>query len=309
MELRQLRYFIAVAEELHFGRAAARLHMSQPPLSAQIRQLEHEIGVRLLERSTRRVTLTPAGELFHRRALAILGNVEDAVEESREADAGRRGRLRVGFVSSTNFTVLPIAAREFCRSRPRVELQLEPLTSGEQIESLHAGDLDVGLIRLPALDAGLHFETLLSEKMVAAVPDDHALANRASLAAKDLAGEPLVLYPYRLMPGFVSQVREMFASTGTTLRIVQQAIHHETVLGLVAAGIGLSILPASAEDAPTRGVRFVRIRSSPRSDLAIASRQEPHSPPAEYFIECLHRAAEGYRRGAASVGMRAAQHR
>jgi len=289
MELRQLRYFVAVAEELHFGRAAARLHMSQPPLSAQISQLEHEIGVKLLERSTRRVGLTQAGEQFRQRVVEILGSVEAAVEEAREADAGRRGRLRIGFVSSANFTVLPPAIRQFRELRPRVQLELLPLPSSDQIEAVHGGTLDVGLVRLPASATGLHVEVVMTEEMVAAIPDNHRLATHQEVGAEDLVNESMVLFPYQLMPGFVGQVLEMFASTcGKAPRVVQQAIHHETALGLVAAGVGLSILPASASLITAGGVRFLPIRSSPKTDLAIVRRLEEPSPASAAFIACLH---------------------
>ncbi|MGY1746446.1 LysR family transcriptional regulator [Blastococcus sp. SYSU D00695] len=291
MELRQLRYFVTVAEELHFGRAAARLHMSQPPLSAQVQKLEHTLGVRLLERSTRRTTLTPAGELFLRRAREILAAADAAADEAREADAGRRGRLRVGFVGSANFTVLPPAIRAFRQDRPGVEVRLEALTSGEQVEALHAGTLDVGLIRLPALGTGLHLETLLTEELVAVVPDNHPLAARDGVGVEDLVGQPLVLFPYQPMPGFVGQVLEMFAEVEATPQIVQQAIHHETILSLVAADIGLSILPASATSAPALGVRFLPIESSPLSELAIATRPDLDSPMVSFFVDCLRRAA------------------
>jgi DNA-binding transcriptional LysR family regulator len=292
MELRQLRYFVAVAEELHFGRAAARLHMSQPPLSAQVRALEHEIGVQLLERSTRRTALTPAGELFYRRAREILSAADSAEEEAREADAGRRGRLRIGFVGSANFTVLPLAIRSFRQHRPKVEVWLDALTSNEQVAALHAGTLDVGLIRLPALGTGLHLETILNEAMVAVVPDNHILATRASIRVEDLIGEPLVLFPFQPMSGFVSQILELFASLEATPNIVQQAIHHDTILGLVAADLGLSILPASETHGGAPGVRFVPLDPSPRSELAIATRPDGASPAIDFFVRCLHKAAD-----------------
>ncbi|MGH3359773.1 MAG: LysR family transcriptional regulator [Nocardioidaceae bacterium] len=292
MELRHLRYFVAVAEELHFGRAAERLNISQPPLSTQVSQLERQIGVRLLERSTRKVTLTPAGLLFQRRAVALLADLDDAAQEAREADAGLRGRLRIGFVSSTNFTVLPPAVRRFRHARPQVELQLRPLASAEQIDSLHAGALDIGLIRLPALANGLHLETVLTESMVAAVPDDHAFTALDAVTADQLVAEPIVLFPYRLMPGFVGQVMEMFAATGRSPRIVQQAIHHETAIGLVAAGVGISILPESATRLHAGGIRLLPIVSSPRSELAIATPSDQSLVTVAPFVSCLHDAAK-----------------
>ena len=291
MELRQLRYFVAVAEELHFGHAAARLHMSQPPLSSQVRRLERELGLDLLRRSTRRVSLTPAGEHFYRRTVALLTELDRAVEEAQEADAGRRGMLRIGFVSSANFTVLPTAIRQFREDRPGVELTLMPLTSSEQIEALHEGAVDIGLVRLPALGTGLRLETVFTETLIAVVPRGHQLAGRDEIEPEDLVAEPMVLFPYRLMPGFVGQVLQMFDAVGGRPNIVQQAIHHETALGLVAAGVGISILPASAERIATTDVRCIPIPSAPHVELAIARHPAQESFAADHFVECLHAAA------------------
>lgn len=291
MELRQLRYFVAVAEELHFGRAAERLHMSQPPLSTQVRRLEREIGADLLRRSTRRVTLTTAGEAFYARALSVLEALDAAVEEAREADAGRRGALRVGFVSSANFSVLPPAIRSFREDRPGVRLDLRPLPSSEQIAALHAGTIDLGLLRLPALGTGLRLETVLSEPFVVVVPRWHRLAERQALDISDFADEPMVLFPYQQMPGFVGQVLQMFDAAGRAPRIAQQAIHHETAIGLVAAGVGLSILPASAARISTPDVRCVPLSPSPQSELAIAVLPGAGSAAIDAFAERLHDAA------------------
>lgn len=302
MELRQLRYFAVVAEELHFGRAAARLHMTQPPLSTQMRHLERELGLDLLRRSTRRISLTPAGEHFYRRTVALLAGLDAAVEETREADAGQRGILRVGFVSSANYTLLPTAIRRFREGRPSVELALRPLTTSEQVEALHQGAVDIGLIRLPTVGTGLRLETVFVESLIAAVPHEHPLAIRAEIGVEDLAGEPMVFFPYGSMPGFVGQVLEMFdAAIGERPNIVQQVIHHETALGLVAVGVGVTILPASAARTATSEVRCIPIHPSPRSELAIALRPSERSPAVAYFVQCVRAFSDDTPLGAASL--------
>lgn len=292
MELRQLRYFAVVAEELHFGRAAARLQMTQPPLSTQVRHLERELGVDLLRRSTRRISLTPAGEYFYRRTISLLSALDSAVEETREADRGRRGNLRIGFVSSANYTVLPSAVRRFREARPSVELALQPLTTSDQIEAIHQGSVDIGLIRLPTVGTGLRLETLFVESLIVVVPHGHALADRADIAVEELAEEPMVLFPYGSMPGFVGQVLEMFdAVVGGPPNIVQRVVHHETALGLVAVGVGVTILPASAARTASPDVRCIPIHPSPQSELAIACRPSETSPAVDCFVRCLRAAA------------------
>jgi DNA-binding transcriptional LysR family regulator len=288
MELRQLRYFLAVAEELHFGRAAEKLHMSQPPLTVQIRRLEKELGAQLFDRSTRRVSLTPMGEAFQKRVKTVLDDLEDAVAEINDVGNGRRGRLRVGFVSSASYTVIPEAVRRFRELQPRVDLVLRPLTSGEQVEELLEGGLDLGLIRDPEPAPGLTLEPLLTEALVAVIPERHPLASHQEVAPDDLAQEGMILFPYRLMPGFVSQVLRIF-KTGRIPHMVQQAIHQETVVGLVAAGLGISILPESISRFQTTGVVIRPITTGPKTSLIIARAGRP-APAAAEFVACLHEA-------------------
>lgn len=298
MELRQLRYFVVVAEELHFGRAAARLHLSQPPLSTQIRALERELGVTLLERSTRRVALTPAGEHFRDRARSLLDDLDEAVAQTRDAQAGRRGVLRIGFVSSANFSVLPAGLRRFRRDRPQVTVDLSPLTSSEQVGALHAGSIDVGLIRTPMPGTGLSVRELLVEPFIALVPRGHALAARAEVGIEELVDEPLILFPYAAMPGFVGQVLRMYDAVGRAPIVAQQAIHHETAIGLVAAGVGVTILPQSAGRIATSDVVPLPIRDSLTSALAIAQRPGEQPAAAQHFVRCLREVGSSARRPA-----------
>lgn len=288
MELRQLRYFAAVAEELHFGRAAAKLHMSQPPLSVHIRELERELDVRLLHRSTRKVTLTAAGEAFQLRVQHILAELDEAVVEAQDFRDGRRGRVRVGFVSSASVTVIPAAVRRFRALHPRVDLVLNPLTSSEQLEALYAGGLDIGVVRdITAGPAVAAIEPLIGESMVAVLPARHPLATRELVTVADLVDEPLILFPGKLMPGFVTRVWEMFRAIGASPQVLQEAIHHETVVGLVSAGVGLSVLPASVSRFRPEEVVIRPIESAPQTSLMIARAAQTTTPVVDSFIQCL----------------------
>ncbi|XAS74471.1 LysR substrate-binding domain-containing protein [Micrococcaceae bacterium Sec5.1] len=286
MELRQLRYFLVVAEELHFGRAAERLHLTQPPLTVAIRRLERELGVQLFDRTTRRVALTHAGEAFKRRVQDAVTELDEAAGDLASVAAGLSGRIRVGFVSSASYTTIPEAIRAFRQQRPRVELILSPLTSGEQIEQLLDGDLDIGLIRDPGEVPGLTMELVGTEDLVAVLPEAHPLALQEEIRPADLEGEPMILFPYRLMPGFVTRVHRLFDGLETSPQVVQQTIHQETVLGLVAAGLGISILPASVRRFQMPGVLTRPIAGRPQTAL-YAARGRGHSPAVDHFMSGL----------------------
>ncbi|MFI2563406.1 LysR substrate-binding domain-containing protein [Paenarthrobacter sp. NPDC018779] len=286
MELRQLRYFLVVADELHFGRAAERLHITQPPLTVAIRRLESELGVQLFDRTTRRVTLTVAGESFRSRIQGAVSELDDAAGDLPMVAAGHSGRIRVGFVSSASYTTIPQAIRLFRERRPRVELVLSPLTSGEQIEQLLDGGLDLGLVRDPGEVPGLGLEPVSAEDLVVVLPETHPLTAHPEIAAQQLEGEPMILFPYRLMPGFVARVLRLFDPGGSSPQVVQQAIHQETVLGLVAAGIGLSILPESVQRFQMPGVVTRPISGRPQTAL-YAARGTNASPAVDEFLDCL----------------------
>ena len=286
MELRQLRYFLVVADELHFGRAAERLHITQPPLTVAVKGLERELGVQLLERTTRRVALTPAGLAFRDRVSAAIGDLDAATGDVADVAAGKSGRIRVGFVSSASYTTVPEAIRAFRQHRPRVELVLNPLTSGEQTERLLDGALDLGLIRDPGDVPGLHLELLSTEDLVVVLPQTHVLAGQTEVRARDLEGEPMILFPYRLMPGFVSRVMRLFEPLAAPPPVVQQAIHQETVMGLVAAGLGVSVLPESVQRFQMPGVTTRRLEGKPQTELHLAHPVAP-VPAAAEFIRCL----------------------
>ena len=295
MELRQLRYFMAVADELHFGRAAQRLHMSQPPLSVQVSRLEQEVGLPLFERSTRRVTLTPAGRHLQERARRILDELDAVRAEMRDYVDGLAGTLTAGFVSSANYTVLPEVVQLFRARRDRVTLTLVPLTSGEQFERLREGTIDVGIVRdeLPSgSGASLETEVVFEERLVLCVPRSHVLAENAEVGPVDLVDMPMITYPRSLMPGYVDRVHTQLGITPGTMRIAEEVVHQETALGFVAAGVGGSILPESVRQLVPPSIAVVPLTGSPTTRLIAARRRsEDDSAIGSAFVECLHEAA------------------
>ena len=285
MELRQLRYFVAVAEELHFRRAAERLHISQPPLSQQIRALEDELGFALLERTRRRVQLTPAGEAFLRDARAILGELEGAVATARRIDAGQTGRLRIGFVGSALLSIVPGTVERFRSSRPGVAIELRERSTVDQLRAVSAGVIDVGLVRPPIEDeAGLRAETVLRERTIAALPAGHALASSNRVSMRRLAAEPLVLFPRAQAPGFHDLLIGALAGTGAGPHVIQYAPEMLTIIGLVAAGTGVSLVPASVSRLALDGVAYRPVTAAPRSELAAITRADDDSALVRAFV-------------------------
>jgi DNA-binding transcriptional LysR family regulator len=285
VELRQLRYFVAVAEELHFRRAAERLHISQPPLSQQIRALEDELGFALLIRTRRRVSLTPAGEAFLRDARALLGELDGAVATARRIDAGQTGRLRINFVGSALFSIVPGTVERFRRSRPAVELELRERPTADQLRAVRTGLADVGLVRPPIEDdGGLSVRTVLRERTVAALPAGHGLASLSRVPLRRLAAEPLVLFPRDQAPGFHDLLIDALAGVGSAPRVIQYAPEMLTIIGLVAAGTGVSLVPASVQRLALDGVAYRAVTGAPRSELAAITRAGEDSALVRAFV-------------------------
>jgi DNA-binding transcriptional LysR family regulator len=285
VELRQLRYFVAVAEELHFRRAAERLHLSQPPLSQQIRQLEEEIGCRLLARSRRRVELTAAGEAFLRDARALLGELDGAVANAQRIDAGQTGRLRINFVGSALLSIVPGIVQRFRAAGPNVEIELHERPTVEQQRAVRAGVTDVGFVRPPLdEDEELRVEVVMRERTVAALPVGHPLAALRRVPLRRLAAEPFVLFPRSQAPGFHDLVISSVAAAGAPPQVVQDAPEMLTIIGLVAAGIGVSVVPASVARLALDGVTYRPIAGAPRAELAAITRAGDDSPLTRAFI-------------------------
>ncbi|WP_153504179.1 LysR family transcriptional regulator [Cumulibacter manganitolerans] len=280
MELRHLRYFLAVAEERHFGRAAARLHMAQPPLSQQIKRLEDEIGAQLLARTTRHVEPTPAGLAFADRARAILAEVDAAAAEARSIAQGSAGSIRIGFVGSASYQVMPQVARAIRTALPDVEIVLsgEMLTPAQTAALLH-GTIDLGVLRGPVDAPELAVLPLADEPLIAALPDPHPLASAESLDLRDLAGSRFVGYPGGRRSVVHAAVTEACARAGFSPDIAIEAAETATIVSLVAAGAGVALLPESVRHLTIPGVRYVPLTPAPPLvRLAAAWRKDDASP-------------------------------
>lgn len=270
MELRHLRYFVAVAEELHFGRAAAKLHIAQPPLSQQIKVLEQELGASLFHRTRRHVELTDAGRVFLDEARATLAQAKRAEETIRAVAEGRRGRLSIGFVMSAAYTVLPAAVRAFRDTHPGVDITLVDLSPAAMIEALERRTLDLGLLRPPVDHPGLASEVILHEPLVLALPATHRFASRAAVAMKDLRTEPLILFPRRHGPGLYDAVAKLAAAAGFTPAPAHEPNDMQSMLAHVACGLGIAVVPGSLAGFHERDIAYRRIRGS-RACLELAA--------------------------------------
>jgi DNA-binding transcriptional LysR family regulator len=259
IELRHLRYFVAVAEELHFGRAAARLNISQPPLSQQIQILEQQIGARLFARTNRSVSLTPAGKLFLADSRQILMQVEDAAARAARLHQGETGELRIGFTSSAPFIkAVSVTLSRFRMQYPDVHIQTRESNTREQIAPLSEGALDLGLMRKTQLPETLDWQVILREPLLAMVHRDHPLAQRASVTLAELVQEPLVFFDPHVGTGLYDDILGLLRRFGTPV-ITQEVGEAMTIIGLVSAGLGISILPASFKRVQLNEMRWLPI--------------------------------------------------
>lgn len=291
IELRHLRYFLAVAEELHFGRAAERVGVAQPALSQQIKRLEAEIGTPLFVRSTREVRLSAAGEALRPHALSALGEVAQGVVAAERASRGEVGHLTVGFIETAAGALVPAAVRRFRADRPDVGLTLRELAVDVQVEGLLTGKLDVGIVRPPVSSQELMVEEVAEDRLLAAVPLAHPLASRRRISAAALTGEPLVALSREVVPGLYDQVVSLLAEQDSAARLTQEATSIQAVLGLVAAGLGIALLPTSARSLSRDGVAFVALAPSPRSIVCAVHRRGDDSPLVAAFLDAARRSA------------------
>ncbi len=286
MELRHLKYFIAVAEELHFGRAAKRLNISQPPLSQQIIQLEKEIGVRLFNRTKRRVEITPAGLVFLEEASRIMDLSEDAVRRTIRADKGEIGRLAVGYIGSANYSVLPQIVREFRKRFQDVDLSLAELNTSNQIEALRDGRIHVGFLRPPQgiQNEGLSLEPVFREPLMVAMPQNHQIKGKTSISLRMLAKESFIMIPRQRGPGFFDYIIALCQKEGFSPHIALEASQFHTIIGLVAAEIGIAIVPASMQRSRFKGVVFRMIEGRAETVLNMAWTNDNPSLVLHNFI-------------------------
>jgi DNA-binding transcriptional LysR family regulator len=292
VELRQLRYFVAIAEEGSFSRAAVRLHVSQPPLSTQIKSLEEELGAPLLARTNRGVSLTPSGEVFYEEVRAILARLESARARALQAGRGDVGMLAVGFVSIADYGVLPPALKSFRAQFPLVEVQLHELTTDAQIRELRAARLDLGLGLAPVEEPDLEFTTILKEELVLAAPSDHPAASGEVIDLRRVAKASYIVPPRDIAPGLYDLTISRCRSAGFAPRIVQNARQMQTVIGLVSCGMGVALVPSSVRNLKRTGVRYLRLRGRPALiELGIVRQRESVSALGTHFVAALKAAA------------------
>ncbi|MDR3684105.1 MAG: LysR substrate-binding domain-containing protein [Geothrix sp.] len=291
MELRLLRYFTVVAEELHFSRAAARLHIAQPPLSQQIRRLEGELGVQLLARTKRHVELTEPGRQFLASAREILAQVDRAVLQVQRAARGEVGHITIGLVSSASYEdILPRALRAYRECYPAVSITLQEMSSGEQLAALREGRIQVGFLRPPIREPGITTLTVLREPLVAVLPAEHPLAGRRRIPIGALARDAFILIPPSHGLGILDLVMGACLKAGFTPRIEQEAKEIQTVVGFVAAGFGVSLLPATVHRLSHSGVAYVPL-APPQVliEIAAAHRSGEASPLVGAFLAVLRK--------------------
>jgi DNA-binding transcriptional LysR family regulator len=296
-ELRLWRQFVAVAEELHFGRAALRLHMTQPPLTQAIAHLERLLGIKLFDRTKRSVQLTAAGESLLPQARELLARAQSLPVHARAAAHGGAGRLRLAFVSTVGFGLLPQWVRGFRALYPQVECELIEATGDVQLQALERGDIDAGfMLHSPGFaPAGLRHLRIVREPLVVALPEQHALATARTLGFDAVLDEPLVIFPRRILPSLHDAIFGMYHAAGRTPHIAQEAIQMQTIVNLVSAGLGLAWVPESVRQFQRAGVVYRQIGGK-------AARQVPGcettlvwpataSPTVQRFVEFAKRAA------------------
>lgn len=290
MKLRHLYYFQAVAQEGSFTRAAARLHMAQPPLSRQIRELEAELGVALLERSTRSVRLTDAGRFLLDQSLQLTARLDEVIAGTQRIGRHERRWFGIGFVPSTLYGFVPELIRQLRGADPHTEVGLSEMTTLPQLEALKAGRIDMGIGRILLDDPAIARRVLMTEPLMAAVPLGHPLARRTSLTIEDMASQPFVLYPARPRPNYADHVMGLFRAAGHSLQVVQEANELQTAIGLVAAGLGITVVPASVQRLHREDVAHVPIAATAFvSPVIVSYRKDDRAP---FLLKALALAQE-----------------
>jgi DNA-binding transcriptional LysR family regulator len=285
IELRHLRYFLAVAETLHFTKAAERLGIAQPPLSQQIKRLEQLLGHRLFDRTTRGVKLTLAGQLLAQRARSTLEKVQDDLAQVRRLGRGEAGTLTVGFAGSVMFTNLPAAIESYRRRYPKVELRLRELSTSAQIAALLNGTLDLAFLRDGDATEGIQIDTLLEERYVAVLPDAHPLARKRSLRVRDLQKQPFILFARRMGPLAFDRTIACCERNGFRPNIVQDAPQWPTLVRLVAAGLGVSLAPGCVATVAIPGAVYREVHAACRTTVDLGTKTGSTTVLASNFIE------------------------
>lgn len=295
MNLRRLRYFVAVAEELNFSRAAKRLHIAQPPLSTQIKEFEKDLGVQLFNRTRHHVELTEAGRWLLKDSHRIFAQIEWTADMVHRIGHGRVGQLTVGFMPSVCGSILPPILRTFRERFPEVKLFLREVNPGELISMLHDKRIDVGFIYLLSEDSVLSFRPVFHEPFVVALPDNHPLATEPHIMMQALVGEPFLLNPRYPGAGLHTRIIDLCREAGFVPTIVQESWLMQTTISLVASGIGVTLVPASLQNFQRTGVIFKPIEGcSPEVELDVAWRRDTMSPVLREFLDVVREVGEHY---------------
>ena len=293
LELRHLRYFVAVAEELHFGRAAARLHISQPPLSQQIRLLEEALGAQLFRRNQRNVRLTHEGEVLLAHAKPLLARWDETPEIVAAAQRGDSGFLRVAFTAASAYYLIPTAIDMFTRRFPAVELSLHEMISTEQVQGMLEGRVDVGLLRPHGRHPDLAWRKLLDEPLMAVLPVGHTLAASTAIDLPSLQRLPVIGFSPATSPYLSAMVEGLLSRNGHTPTVVQRATQPHTLVSLVAAGLGVALVPELISRHRLDGVvyRPLDVVDPPVAEMGVCWRPQAASPLLDNFLASLEEAA------------------
>jgi DNA-binding transcriptional LysR family regulator len=284
IDLRQLRYFVTLAETLHFGRAAERLHVSQPPLSRQIAALEADLGVRLLERNSRHAALTHAGQRFLEDARAVLGMFEQACRNARMADRGEMGELSIGFMMHAAYTVVPALARRFMTAYPGVHLSLKEVVPSTLADDLLAGRFDAAIMFYPGPVRGLESRVIHREHLCLAVHPGHRLASAEAVSAGDLDGEKMIVTPVEVAPTLRAVIEAYCRSGGFAPVIRLEASLQQTIVSLVAEGLGIALVPQSMRRLSLSGVVLRDLEGAPEIEQVVAWKVGNLNPALRPFL-------------------------
>ncbi len=288
MELRHLRYFVTLAEELHFGKAAEKLHIAQPPLSQQIRQLETELGFDLFHRTKRKVELSEAGKAFLTEVQQIFRQLEQAIFLGRQTSRGEIGQLVIGFVSSAAYNILPDILRNFRNHVSGVNLELHELTTDEQLRWFQLGRIDVGFVRPPVDENTYKSKIVFQESLIIALPQNHPLANQDKVSLQSLKNESFILFPRFLAPGLYDLIISFCQQVGFSPKVAQEAIQMQTIVSLVAAEIGVAIVPESLQNLQRTGVAYKSfVEETALVSIAMIWRKDDVSVVLGRFLEVV----------------------
>jgi DNA-binding transcriptional LysR family regulator len=290
MELRRLKYFLAVAEELHFGRAASRIGIAQPPLSRQIAALEEEVGAQLFDRSRSQIRLTQAGEVLAGHARVLVERLDAAYKETRQVGSGGAGRLRVAFVGSASHGVLPNLIKSYRSHYPEVELALSAMNNAELHSALVQREIDIAVARPDLQNDELRREPLTREDLILAIPDNSELASRKVIKFNELADQTFVLYPRRPRPSYADAVIAICREEGFEPAALELAQDYQTAISLVSVGVGISVVPESVSQTTRPGVFFRKYEGfNPGTALTVLSRRDNQSQQVMHFFDITRR--------------------